>query len=63
DVTLDDILFERRLELAHEGFKVFDIKRLHGTVGTMNYNDPKLIYPIPVKEIDVNPNLIQNPGY
>jgi hypothetical protein len=62
-ITLDDILMERQLELAHEGFKIFDIKRLHGTVGTMEYNDPKLVFPVPAREIEVNKNLIQNPGY
>jgi len=62
-VTLDDILYERRLELAMEGFKIWDIKRLHLMISTMNYNDPKLIYPIPQAEIDINPNIVQNPGY
>lgn len=62
-ITLDDILFERRLELAHEGFKYHDVKRLHGMVGTMNYDDDKLLFPIPQREIDINKNLVQNPGY
>ncbi len=62
-VTLDDILTERRFELAHEGQKVFDIKRLHGTVGTMPFDDVKMVFPIPQREIQVNPNLEQNPGY
>ncbi|MEO6169058.1 MAG: RagB/SusD family nutrient uptake outer membrane protein [Chitinophagales bacterium] len=62
-VTLDDILYERRLELAHEGFKYHDVKRLHGVVGTMPYNDDKMIYPVPQREIEVNKNLVQNPGY
>ncbi len=62
-VTLDDVLLERRLELAFEGQKIHDIKRLHGMVGTMNYNDNKLVYPIPQSEIEINPELVQNPGY
>lgn len=62
-ITLDDILFERRLELAFEGFKVHDVKRLHLAVGTMPYNDNKFIYPIPQAEIEINPNLVQNTGY
>ena len=62
-VTLDDILLERRLELAHEGFRYHDIKRLHGVVGTMPYNDDKLVFPIPQRELQVNKNLVQNPGY
>lgn len=63
DVALADILLERRVELAFEGFKVHDIKRLKGTIGVMNYNDQKMIYPVPITEIEINPLLIQNPGY
>ena len=37
-VTLDDILLERRLELAHEGFKIHDIKRLKLNVGAYAYD-------------------------
>ena len=62
-VTLDDILLERRLELAHEGFKAHDIKRLQGSVGDTPYNDNSLVFPIPAREINANPNLTQNPGY
>ncbi len=62
-VDLDAILMERRLELAFEGFRIWDIKRLHLTVGTMNYNDQKLVYPVPEAEVIINPNLEQNPGY
>jgi hypothetical protein len=62
-VSLDDILFERRLELAFEGHRMHDIRRTHGMVGTLNYNDPKLLYPIPQIEIDRNPLLVQNEGY
>ncbi|MCS6917713.1 MAG: RagB/SusD family nutrient uptake outer membrane protein [Chitinophagales bacterium] len=62
-VTLDDVLLERRLELAHEGFRVHDIKRLRQSVGSFPWNDPMMVYPIPQREITINPNLIQNPGY
>lgn len=64
-VTLDDILYERRLELAHEGFKIHDMKRLKRNVGDMPYNDPQLVYPIPEREISANPAIAgqQNPGY
>jgi tetratricopeptide (TPR) repeat protein len=64
-VTLDDILLERRLELAFEGFKIHDVRRLHETVGALPYNDPKLLFPIPAREIQANPSLKdqQNPGY
>lgn len=62
-VTLDDILLERRLELAHEGHRIHDIKRLKGTADGLNWDDDKLLYPIPAREIEVNKNLAQNPGY
>lgn len=62
-VTLDDILLERRLELAHEGHKIHDVKRLKQNVGSFAYDDPKLVFPIPLREINANPNLTQNTGY
>ncbi len=64
-VTLDDILLERRLELAHEGFKLHDMKRLKLSVGSIPYNDPRLVYPIPAREIAANPVIAeqQNEGY
>jgi hypothetical protein len=64
-VTLDDILLERRLELADEGFKLHDMKRLKLNVGSLPYNDPKLVFPIPAREIAANPALKdqQNEGY
>jgi tetratricopeptide (TPR) repeat protein len=71
-VTLDDILMERRHELAFEGgFFLHDAKRLKATAdnnplymaGTLPYNSPKLVFPIPLREILANPNLQQNEGY
>lgn len=64
-VTLDDILLERRLELAHEGFKLHDMKRLKMDVGSLPFNDPKLVYPVPAREIAANPAIKgqQNEGY
>jgi starch-binding outer membrane protein, SusD/RagB family len=62
-VTLADILKERRLELAFEGFRLHDAKRLKQSIGTLAWNSDKLILPIPKREIDVNKNLVQNPGY
>lgn len=62
-VTLNDILLERRLELAHEGHKIHDVKRLKQNVGSFAYDDPKLVFPIPLREINANPNLTQNTGY
>lgn len=64
-VTLADILLERRLELSFEGFRIHDLRRLHENVGSLQYNDPKLVFPIPAREIAANPALAgqQNEGY
>lgn len=62
-LTLDDILLERHLELAFEGFYLHDLKRNTLSVGTLPYTSPRLIFPIPQRELDVNPNLVQNAGY
>ena len=62
-VTLPVILNERKLELAFEGFTLHDAKRLQQNVGTIAWNSPKLVYPIPDREIRVNNKLEQNPGY
>jgi tetratricopeptide (TPR) repeat protein len=64
-VTLQDILLERRLEMAFEGFRIHDIRRLHENVASYPYDDPRLVFPIPARELDANPSLRgeQNPGY
>lgn len=62
-VSIDDILLERRLELAFEGFRLHDVRRLKKNLGSVAYNSAKLVLPIPQRERDVNPNLVQNPGY
>lgn len=63
EVTLDDILAERELELMFEGFLIFDYTRTGRDVGELPANSPKLSFPIPLREIDVNSLLTQNPGY
>jgi starch-binding outer membrane protein, SusD/RagB family len=62
-VNLAAVLKERKIELSFEGFNLHDIKRLQGTVGALAWNSPKLVFPIPQREIIVNPNLTQNEGY
>ncbi len=63
-VTLANIVYERRLELAHEGQRIHDIKRLKGSADGFQYNDNKLVLPIPLREINAgNGVLEQNPGY
>lgn len=68
-VDLDAILRERRLELCFEGHRIHEVKRLGLNVVSanpaFNYSatSPKLVLPIPLREMNVNPNLVQNPGY
>ena len=62
-VTLQDILDQRHLELAFEGHFLFDLKRTQGSVGGIPWNSPVLVYPIPQREMDANPELEQNDGY
>jgi hypothetical protein len=62
-VTGDDFVAERFRELAFEGDRVWTLKRLQMNVDSRPYNDPKLVLPIPQREIDVNKNLTQNPSY
>lgn len=67
---------ERRLELAFEGQRWFDLVRTgraktvmnaqkDGSGNNLNYNvqDYQLIYPVPQTQLDLNPLLTQNPGY
>ncbi|MEO8795373.1 MAG: RagB/SusD family nutrient uptake outer membrane protein [Daejeonella sp.] len=61
--TLANLLNERAHELAFEGFALHDAKRTQTDVGNIPWDDNKLVYPIPQREIDANPNLVQNPGY
>ena len=63
DLTLDKILLERKLELAFEGGGLNDAKRLQTDIALTTWNAPELVFPIPLREIRVNPNLTQNDGY
>lgn len=63
-VNIANILAERRHELAFEGgFFLHDAKRLKQNVGALQFNSAKLVFPIPLREINANPNLKQNEGY
>lgn len=66
---MDAILKERRSELFVEwGHRWFDLKRLNkadaelGTVKT-GWKSTAVLFPIPFTELNLNPNLTQNPGY
>lgn len=55
---------ERRVELAFEGQRWFDLVRTGRALTVLNITDArKLLLPIPFREITNNPNLTQNPGY
>jgi hypothetical protein len=60
---VEEIVNERLLELAFEGSRLHDLKRTRSSVGDLNWNDPKLIFPIPQREIDTNKSLVQNDAY
>jgi hypothetical protein len=63
------VLAERRLELFYEGHRFFDLKRfidvpsVAAYMTTLGLTGPKLLFPIPQREIDANGELQQNPGY
>jgi tetratricopeptide (TPR) repeat protein len=61
--TPANILNERKLELAFEGFALHDAKRTQTNIGSLPWNSNNLVFPIPQREIDANKNLVQNPGY
>jgi hypothetical protein len=89
NTALSVVLNERRIELAFEGHRTFDVYRnklnmnrtywgyhLPGLKETdinpaqnptgypnmiINWNDPKIIYYIPIDEVQANPLCIQNP--
>ncbi|WP_234567314.1 RagB/SusD family nutrient uptake outer membrane protein [Rhodohalobacter sp. 614A] len=68
DAFRDAVYHERRVELAQEGHRWWDLVRTDRALEVMsakgsNIQQHHLIFPIPQSEIDVNPELTQNPGY
>src|SRR3982751_1429529 len=59
--ALAAIVRERRLELAFEGDRWPDLVRLNALPASIDPNQALL--PIPQAELDVSPNIQQNPGY
>ncbi len=66
------IIHERRIELAFEGHRWFDLIRIDNgdyalkflkSLGKVNVNKNRLLLPIPQLEMDSNPMMTQNPGY
>ena len=71
---LNDIITERRKELAFEGDRFGDMNRLKKDISrnatnypptalSLPYSDFRRLFPIPQAELDPNPNMKQNSGY
>lgn len=69
---LDEILLQRRIELAFEGHRLFDMNRYQIDIQknancTVNcevpFADFKRVFPIPLNEMNTNTAMIQNPNY
>lgn len=77
DKMRDAVQNERRLELAFEGHRWFDLVRTGRVLETMNtlpsrdegrrpsetVTEERVLFPVPQAQIDINPNLTQNKGY
>jgi hypothetical protein len=63
ELNLNSILRERKLELAHEGSGIHDLKRLKGSADGLAYDADAMVLPIPIREINANKGLEQNDGY
>ncbi len=76
--AIDKVLQERLMELAFEGDRWFDLKRMDKAIQMLsqqkdgsgnvlpyasNINQNRLIWPIPQDKLDANALLNQNPGY
>lgn len=64
----EEIIRQRRLELAFEGSRFFDLKRLGRDIvkaqsANLPYTDFRILAPFPIRETDLNPALFQNFGY
>lgn len=63
----EEILLQRRIELAFEGHRFNDLKRLGRNVvkpsGTVQFTNYRILAPIPYREVNASNNLRQNRGY
>lgn len=72
-MTIDDLLLEKRKEFFEENKFFWDLMRNHknivrnlGCIATqcsLDYPNNKFVIPIPQQAIEINSNIIQNPGY
>ena len=66
---LNEVIRQRRIELAFEGHRFFDLKRRGADLNKLPhynnvlYNDFRILANVPTRELDANPNLVQNFGY
>ncbi|WP_197464026.1 RagB/SusD family nutrient uptake outer membrane protein [Rufibacter sp. DG15C] len=66
---IDKILVERRLELAFEGHRFFDLKRRglpidkQDPTPSLDYSNFRVLSAIPADQVTLNPKIKQNPGY
>ena len=70
DQSLEFLLMERKRELSFEGYRWFDLVRTGQLEKMVKEAKPEskvderhYLFPIPKRELDLNPNLTQNPGY
>lgn len=63
----DEINLQRRIELAFEGHRFNDLKRLGMNIikpsGTIQFSNYRILAPIPYREVNASEKLIQNRGY
>jgi len=66
----DAVLKERRMEFVAEGQRWFDLSRTKTLISLVPLSKPGItpqdkhyLFPISQTEVDLNPNLVQNPGY
>jgi hypothetical protein len=65
----EEVINQRRLELAFEGHRFWDLKRLGRDLvksphyNTVAFTDIRILAPLPTVEVDGNKNLVQNTGY
>lgn len=54
---------EWKKDLGNEGLYFSVLKRMDKAKEILNIEDYKLLFPIPQRELDMIPNMKQNPGY
>ena len=73
EITKEDLLNERRVELAFENHRLFDLIRMgeaatvlgaFSSANSLSFSSTDLLLPIPQREIGLSNSLLtQNPGY